>query len=308
MIRFLPSMTFCVCWHESIPTFRVQQPLTYGAASNIPSTGLQSHAAAILPTVSVTVQFLLPTLTRRMAASAAVYAALSTSAFLPVTGSLADAPTTRVSALTAAKPSIWAPTCSLTTSPLARVCDDSGSEASGEKCATQLFTETEVGNARPGSASAGSVQFSDGVQCVKMKIAQISACTRRYRGARTLGDLDALDGFVVHSASALLDELVALEADVEDLGALDRELDELLHRGTDDVRRGLSRRSPRAERAVEQNFSATTHRHEMPWLITLYLVKSASAVERGVSLTSLTSLISSALVSSAIVLWCGVNE
>lgn len=56
---------------------------------------------------------------------------------------------------------------------------------------------------------------------------------------RTLGDLGAFKDFVVNGTSALLDELVALNADVEDLGALDAKLDELLHRGIDDVGRGL---------------------------------------------------------------------
>ena len=97
-----------------------------------PSTGLQSQVVAILSTASVTAQFLFPTFTRRIAASAAVHAALITSAFLPVTGSAAEAPTTSVSALTAAKPSMCAPTCSLTTSPLARACSASASDASGE--------------------------------------------------------------------------------------------------------------------------------------------------------------------------------
>ena len=110
---------------------------------------MQSNAAAILPTASVTAQFLFPTLTRRIAASAAVHAAAIASALRPVTGAAADAPTTSVSALTAAKPSMCAPRWSLTTSPAASVCEEDGSEARGEKCATVLLTETQVGNAIP---------------------------------------------------------------------------------------------------------------------------------------------------------------
>ena len=56
---------------------------------------------------------------------------------------------------------------------------------------------------------------------------------------RTLGDLRAFKDFVVDGTGALLDELVALNADVEDLGALDAKLDELLHRRIDNISRGL---------------------------------------------------------------------
>ena len=52
---------------------------------------------------------------------------------------------------------------------------------------------------------------------------------------RTLRDLYALDRLVMYRASALLDELVALNADVEDLRALHAKVDELLHRRIDDV-------------------------------------------------------------------------
>lgn len=84
-------------------------PDQYAIASDVPSTALQSNALAIFATASVTAQFLFPTLTSRMAASAAAHAAWSTSARRPVTGSLSDAPTMRVSALTAAYPSMCAP-------------------------------------------------------------------------------------------------------------------------------------------------------------------------------------------------------
>ena len=72
-----------------------------------------------------------------------------------------------------------------------------------------------------------------------MKICAVSVRTRTYQTRRTLRHLHALDGLVVHGTRALLDELVSLETDVEDLGALDAELDELLHRRIDDISRGL---------------------------------------------------------------------
>lgn len=95
-------------------------------------------------TASVTAQFLPPTLTKRIATSAAVHAAFNVSARLrsfqqsaktfrqifnlPVAGFSADAPTTIVSAEMDANPSIWAPTCNLTTSSLAKACVERGSE------------------------------------------------------------------------------------------------------------------------------------------------------------------------------------
>lgn len=109
MIRFLPSMTFWVCWHDSIPdTNQIFETNLY-TAYELPSTGLQSHEDETRFTTSVTAQFLFPTLIVRIAISAACHAALTTSARLPVTGFSAVAPMTIVSALMAAKPSIWAP-------------------------------------------------------------------------------------------------------------------------------------------------------------------------------------------------------
>ena len=75
----------------------------------LPSTGLQSHKVVVRPTISVTAQFLFPTLTVRIAASAAVQAAFKTSARRPVTGFSAVAPITIVSPLMAANPSMCAP-------------------------------------------------------------------------------------------------------------------------------------------------------------------------------------------------------
>ncbi|KAI9455045.1 hypothetical protein F5148DRAFT_1227360 [Russula earlei] len=139
MTLFFPSITFCVCGHDSMPmAFRAIMSF------NSPSTGLQSHAAATLLNASVTCQFLLPTLTSRIASSAADHAAHSASARRLVTGLSGVAPTTIVSAM-------YAPRCSFTTSPLESFCVDRGSELrthdSGEKCATQLFTDMDVGRA-----------------------------------------------------------------------------------------------------------------------------------------------------------------
>ena len=138
-------------------------------------TGVQTCA---LP-ISVTAQFLFPTLRVRIAASAAVQAAFKTSARRPVTGFSAFAPITMVSPLMAANPSICAPNWILTTSPFARTWSAWGSDlfvrkckkmrfqkwtfwghgskstrlnrtyAKGEKCATALFTEIDVGNDTP---------------------------------------------------------------------------------------------------------------------------------------------------------------
>ena len=77
--------------------------------NGIPSTGLQSHTDDVRPTISVTAQFLFPTLRVLIAASAAVQAAFKTSARRPVTGFSALAPTTIVSPLMAAYPSMCAP-------------------------------------------------------------------------------------------------------------------------------------------------------------------------------------------------------
>ena len=58
---------------------------------------------------------------------------------------------------------------------------------------------------------------------------------------RTLADLHALDGLVVHRAGARLDELVALDAQVEHLRALYSERHKLLQHIVHNVGRGLSK-------------------------------------------------------------------
>lgn len=120
-------MTTCLLQGINSILFRLD-PAQGQTLRNAPSTGLQSHAAATLLTASVTCQFLLPTRTRRIATSAAVHAARSASARRPVTGLSGVAPTTIVSALIAANPSMCAPRCNFTTSPLASFCSESGSE------------------------------------------------------------------------------------------------------------------------------------------------------------------------------------
>ena len=56
---------------------------------------------------------------------------------------------------------------------------------------------------------------------------------------RTLRRTDALHGLVVHATEPGLNELVTLEAQIQDLGALDGQLDELLLHLVHDIRRGL---------------------------------------------------------------------
>lgn len=85
-----------------------------------------------------------------MAASLANHAAINTSAFLPVTvPSPSSSGITKVSARMPANPSICAPNEILTTSPAFKVIAASGSDARGDKCATALFGEIEVGKAIP---------------------------------------------------------------------------------------------------------------------------------------------------------------
>ena len=54
-------------------------------------------------------------------------------------------------------------------------------------------------------------------------------------GKRTLGYLDALDRLVIHCCSALFDELVSFYAKIENLGAIDAQLDELSRGLVDNV-------------------------------------------------------------------------
>jgi hypothetical protein len=116
--------------------------------------GFVPKAAATLLTASVTVQFFSPALIRRSATSAAVQAALRASARGPVTGFSSDAPTTSVSALTEAKPSMCAPTWILITSSFDSVNDESVSELRGrgqrldQTC--QKTTQCEGNNEREG--------------------------------------------------------------------------------------------------------------------------------------------------------------
>ena len=53
--------------------------------------------------------------------------------------------------------------------------------------------------------------------------------------SRTFRYFHALYSFVVDCAGSLLDELVSLDAEVEDLRALNGKLDELFHRSMDNV-------------------------------------------------------------------------
>lgn len=57
--------------------------------------------------------------------------------------------------------------------------------------------------------------------------------------SRTLRCANALHGLVVHATETSLNELVTLEAQIQDLGTLDGQLNELLLHLVHDIRRGL---------------------------------------------------------------------
>jgi hypothetical protein len=164
-------MTTCLSRYQfPIIPFSLVDPEPWeggGGDENSPSTGLQSHAAATLLTASVTCQFLLPTRTRRIATSAAVHAARNASARRPVTGLANVAPTTIVSALIAAKPSMCAPRCTFTTSPLASFCADSGSELRACDCQGRegegiVGERTEKGGSGGASLLVSTTRFRAG--------------------------------------------------------------------------------------------------------------------------------------------------
>lgn len=94
--------------------------------------------------------------------------------------------------------------------------------ARGEKCATALLTEMEVGNEMPGTVAH---ERRDPVG--------------EKRAGLTLRDPHALDRLAVHRAGARLEKLVALEAEIDHLRALDTQLDELFRDLVDDVGRRL---------------------------------------------------------------------
>lgn len=75
--------------------------------------------------------------------------------------------------------------------------------ASGEKCATQLFTETEVGKASP----EWTMRSGSGI--------------RKWRRTQTFGNFDPFDRFIVHGTSARLDELVTFDTKIQYVCALD---------------------------------------------------------------------------------------
>ena len=90
---------------------------------------------------------------------------------------------------------------------------------------------------------------------------------------RTFGYFYALDGLVVHGGGALLDELVAFDAKIKNFSALSALCDERLHDTVDNLCRSL--------------------RRDFRWIFflsiavrTLYLVRSASAVDGAALLAS----------------------
>lgn len=107
-----------------------------------------------------------------------------------------------------------------------------------------MFTDTLVGNARPVEWNNAVCQFSGPkfnqlktrVPCrTESKREKIKATARR----RTFADLDTLYRLVIYRSCALLDQFVSFGANVDDLRALDGELNELFHHIVDDVSRGL---------------------------------------------------------------------
>jgi len=101
-------------------------------------------------------------------------------------------------------------------------------------------------------------------------------------GARTFGHFDTLDRLVIHGASTLFDELVALDAKIEDARALYDQLDEPFHRDVDDISRSLPSSIITHGEPNNETMMRKRGKHSMG-IRTLYLVISASAVERGFS-------------------------
>ena len=63
-----------------------------------------------------------------------------------------------------------APRWSLTTSPLASVWLEDGSDSSGEKCATVLLTETQVGNAMPAGRAQRELDVGFAYDCMMPEV------------------------------------------------------------------------------------------------------------------------------------------
>lgn len=85
----------------------------------------------------------------------------------------------------------------------------------------------------------------------------------------TLGDFRTLHGFIVDGAGALLDEFIALNAEVDHFDTLDAKLNELFRDLMDDVCSGL--------KVVSTFF----FHPKVGACMTLYLVRSASADKAG---------------------------
>jgi hypothetical protein len=79
--------------------------------------------------------------------------------------------------------------------------------ASGEKCATQLFTEMHVGNASPAQRERERERES------------IVHCMRRWT-LRTFGDFDSFDRLIVYGTGTLFDEPITFDTEIEDVCAL----------------------------------------------------------------------------------------
>ena len=89
--------------------------------------------------------------------------------------------------------------------------------ASGEKCATQLFTEMHVGNARPAPQRERKKHKNEN------KINQSSSHylgRGRRRRTRTFEDFDSFNRLVVHGAGTFFDKLIAFDTEIEDVCTL----------------------------------------------------------------------------------------
>ena len=69
---------------------------------------------------------------------------------------------------------------------------------------------------------------------------------------RTFGDFDSFDGLVVYGPGALLDELVALDAEIEYICTLHGQLNKPFHRDIDDVGRSLRRHVPQEDKKKKE--------------------------------------------------------
>ena len=241
-----------------------------------------------------------------MATSAACQAALTASARRPVAGSSGVAPTTRVSALIAANPSMCAPSWIFTTSPFARVWFESvselwrgggeGGEGGGKAHARKgrevrhgivdrytCWKSDAYGRGGRGYEYHNRTEPKKKKKKEKERQGQINtiAMDERFPDGRTLVHFDSLDRFVVHRGGAVLDQLVAFEAEIDHFRSLYAEFNELFDDGMHDLRRRLRHAEQIRTRVSFRARTHTRRRDEASAVRTLYLVMSTSVDEPG---------------------------